>query len=41
MLPSASFHGVGTPNLVNFAAQYLARTYPCQRFTSTLADVGA
>jgi hypothetical protein len=28
---------IGTPNL-SYAAQYLACTFPCQRFASVLAD---
>jgi hypothetical protein len=42
MWPSACVHGVGTPELsTNFAAQYPARTFPCQRFTGDLAVDGA
>jgi hypothetical protein len=46
--PSAFLHGVGTPEYpqlaprgFDFTAQYLACTFPCQRFTSALADDGA
>jgi hypothetical protein len=46
--PSAFLHGVGTPKwprlapwVIYFAAQYLARTSPCQRFTLALASDGA
>jgi hypothetical protein len=42
VLPSACDHSVGTPELSkDFAAQYPARTYPCQRFTPDLAIDGA
>jgi hypothetical protein len=44
VLPSADSYGVGTPKgLVlahegmSFAAQYPARTFPCQRFAPALA----
>src|SRR6058998_3316590 len=47
VLPSAPFKSVGTqkwPSLArwwfNFAAQYLACTYSCQRFTLILTDEG-
>ena len=30
-------YGVGVPDLASFAAQYPARTYPCQRFEVVLA----
>jgi hypothetical protein len=40
--PSACLHGVGTPEWSKvFAAQYPARTFPCQRFTPALTDNGA
>jgi hypothetical protein len=46
--PSAFLHGVGTPKWprlapwsMDFAAQYLARTSPCQRFTVALTSDGA
>jgi len=32
MLPSASPYGVGVPEQCIFAAEYPARTFPCQRF---------
>jgi len=32
MLPSASGNDVGTLDLGDFAAQYLACVHPCQRF---------
>lgn len=45
VLPSAILHGVGTPKGLplaregmDFAAQYPARTFPCQRFAPVLAD---
>jgi hypothetical protein len=42
MSPSAYLHGVGIPEFsVDFAAQYPARTLPCQRFTGVLAGAGA
>jgi hypothetical protein len=48
VLPSASLHGLGTPDDpqlaprgMDFAAQYPARAYPCQRFAHTLTDVYA
>jgi len=40
MLPSASLNSVGAPEM-HFAAQYPARTCPCERFTFVLADAGA
>jgi len=40
MLPSAKGNGVGVLEM-HFAAQYPARTCPCQRFAAALADVGA
>src|SRR5439155_12606997 len=37
--PSAYLHGVGTPEwFMDFAAQYPARSFPCQRFAPVLAD---
>src|SRR4030095_15876797 len=48
VLPSDYFDSVGTPEWpplarwgFNFTAQYLAYTYPCQRFTCALADADA
>ena len=48
VLPSAWFDNVGTPKWpslarwwFNFAAQYLACTFPCQRFIYALADADA
>ena len=38
MWPSASPYSVGTPEKIAFAAEYPARTYPCQRFATVLAD---
>ena len=38
MLPSASPYSVGIPELGHFAAEYPARTFPCQRFDAALAD---
>jgi hypothetical protein len=37
VLPSAFRYGVGTLIYENYAAQYPARLYPCQRFTCSLA----
>lgn len=34
------FEGISTPDGI-FAAQWLAYTHPCQRFTYTLADIRA
>ena len=34
-------YGVGTPEIITYAAQWLAYTIPCRRFTDTLADAGA
>ena len=36
MLPSASSNGVGTPEGLDFAAQWLACVCPCQRFADGL-----
>ena len=41
IVPSASPYSVGTPKEVSFAAEYLARTYPCQRFSGALASTSA
>lgn len=48
VLPSAILHDVGTPKDLSltregmdFAAQYPARTFPCQRFAPALADSDA
>ena len=30
------WHGVGTQDVISFAAQWLAYVYPCQRFASHL-----
>jgi len=37
MLPSLQRNEIGTSELDRFAAQYLARGLPCERFTSALA----
>src|SRR3954468_18345077 len=37
LLPSACHDGIGTPDCIAFAAQYLAYTRPCQRFADGLA----
>ena len=37
LLPSACHDGIGTPDCIAFAAQYLAYTRPCQRFADCLA----
>jgi len=40
--PSAYLHGIGTPEWVmDFAAQYPACTFPCQRFAAIVADTDA
>jgi hypothetical protein len=41
VLPSAFSYSVGIPKQVPFAAQYPARTFPCQRFAAFLADSSA
>jgi hypothetical protein len=41
MLPSALFNNVGTPVSLISRLNSPACTYPCQRFTSALADVDA
>jgi len=35
--PSAFSYSVSVPEEIHFAAQYPARTYPCQRFDAALA----
>src|SRR6266550_437145 len=37
LLPSACHDGIGTPDCIAFAAQYLACTCPCQRFAYCVA----
>jgi hypothetical protein len=39
--PSAYSYNVGVPEGDSFAAEYPARTYPCQRFDAFLADSSA
>src|SRR6266567_154027 len=39
LLPSACHDGIGTPDCIAFAAQYLACTCPCQRFAYCLTAV--
>jgi len=34
-------YGVGTPEIITYAAQWLACTLPCRRFTLILADASA
>jgi len=34
-------YGVGTPEILTYAAQWLAYTLPCRRFAGTLADACA
>jgi len=34
-------YGVGTPEIITYAAQWLAYTLPCRRFADTLADACA
>jgi hypothetical protein len=41
MLPSELGEAVGTPKQLIFAAQYLARTFPCQRFGCDLTVTAA
>ena len=41
VLPSACYNSVGTPELLDFAAQWLACTYPCQRFACALTAADA
>ncbi len=41
MVPSASPYGVGVPEDDSFAAEYPARTFPCQRFDAALASDSA
>ena len=41
MEPSAFSSSVGVPEEGTFAAQYPARTYPCQRFDAVLAGSSA
>jgi len=41
LLPSARLDGIGTPDYIAFAAQYLACTLPCQRFADILAEANA
>jgi hypothetical protein len=41
VLPSASVHGVGTPNSILSRLNSPACTYPCQRFTATLTNDSA
>jgi hypothetical protein len=41
MLPSASSYGVGIPKEGSFAAEYPARTFPCQRFVAARASGSA
>jgi hypothetical protein len=38
MWPSPQQNGIGTSNLLNFAAQYPAYGLPCERFTFTLTS---
>src|SRR2546428_3546111 len=39
LLPSACHDGIGSPDCIAFAAQYLACTCPCQRFAYCLTAV--
>jgi hypothetical protein len=41
MVPSVYPKSVGVPECVSFAAQYPARTFPCQRFDVVLANNSA
>jgi hypothetical protein len=38
MLPSASPYSVGVPEDAYFAAEYPARSFPCQLFAAALAS---
>jgi hypothetical protein len=39
--PSAFLYSVSALDFQNFAAQYPARSFPCQRFAATLTGVSA
>jgi hypothetical protein len=41
MLPSAFSYSVGIPEELSYAAEYPARTFPCQRFDAALASGSA
>jgi hypothetical protein len=41
MEPSASSYGVGVPEDDPYAAEYPARTFPCQRFDAALTSGSA
>jgi len=41
MGPSASPYSVGVPEEGTYAAEYPARTFPCQRFDAALASSSA
>jgi hypothetical protein len=41
MEPSASPYSVGIPEEDSYAAEYPARTFPCQRFDAALASGSA
>jgi hypothetical protein len=41
MLPSAFSYSVGIPEELSYAAQYPARTFPCQRFDAALSSGSA
>ena len=41
MEPSASSYDVGIPEYISFAAEYPARTFPCQRSGGVLAGAAA
>ena len=41
MLPSAFSYSAGIPEELSYAAQYPARTFPCQRFDAALASGSA
>jgi hypothetical protein len=36
-----STYGVGTPEIITYAAQWLACTIPCRRFADALTDANA
>jgi hypothetical protein len=41
ILPSAFSYNVGVPEEFSFAAEYPARTFPCQRFDAALTSGSA
>jgi hypothetical protein len=41
MEPSAYSYSIGVPENATFAAEYPARTFPCQRFVAALTSSSA